>query len=100
MKLNEEYNIVTECGLVTCDGKRYDDNFAITHNWKDNTFNITHIASGMGIAPIGYSTLKDCLEHVEIDVNRGSVFLERNPEQKQRMIERYNQLVERNVFNN
>lgn len=100
MKLNERYNIMTTCGLMTCDGKKYNDNFAIVHNWKENVFNVTHIASGTGIAPHGYSTLKECLEHAEADIKRGTAYLEKNPEHKQKLIESYNNCLERNIFNN
>lgn len=100
MKLNERYNIMTACGLVTCDGKKYNDDFAIVHNWKEDTFNVTHIASGMGIAPHGYRTLKECLAHADVDIKRGSAYLENNPNHKKRIIESYNNCVKGNIYNN
>ena len=100
MKLDEKYNIMTACGLVTCDGKRYDDDFAIVHNWKENVYNVTHIASGTGIAPHGYSTLKECLERADADIQRGSAYLKENPWHEQKLIESYNNCLERNIFNN
>ena len=100
MKLDERYNIMTACGLVTCDGKKYNDEFAIVHNWKENVFNMTHIASGTGVAPHGYNTLKECLEHAEADVNRANAFLENNPDHKRRLINSYNGCLERKIFNN
>ena len=100
MKLNEQYNIMTACGLMTCDGKKYNDDFAIVYNWKENVFNVTHIASGTGIVPHGYSTLKECLEHAEADIKRGSAYLEEYPEKKQMFIETYNRCIEQKIFNN
>lgn len=100
MKLDEEYNIMTACGLVTCQGKRYDDEFAIVHNWKENVFNMTHIASGTGISPHGYNTLKECIEHAETDINLASDFLEKNPDRKLKWIELYNECMEKHIFNN
>ena len=100
MKLNEKYNIMTTCGLMTCDGKRYNDDFAIVHNWKEDVFNVTHIASGTGIAPHGYSTLKECIERADADIQRGMAYLERHPDHEQKLIESYNNCLERNIFNN
>lgn len=99
MELNERYFIMTNCGLVECDGKKYNDDFAIVHNWKENVFNVTHIASGTGIAPHGYSTLKECLDHADADIQRASAYLEANPEHIKRHTELYNNCLKYKVFN-
>lgn len=98
MKLNERYNIMTACGIMTCDGKRYNDEFAIVHNWKEDVFNVTHIASGTAIK--AYNTLEECLENVEKDIETASKYLEKNPEHKKRIIKVYNNCLKCKLFTN
>ena len=98
MKLNERYNIMTACGIMTCDGKRYNDEFAIVHNWKEDVFNVTHIASGTAIK--SYNTLEECLENVEKDIEIASKYLEKNPEHKKRIIKVYDNCLKCKLFTN
>ena len=98
MELNNQYNIMTACGLMTCHGIKYNDEFAVVHNWKQNVFNMTHIASGTGITQYGYNTLEECLGHAEDDVKRGRDHLEKNPEHKQKLIDTYNYCIKQNIF--
>lgn len=99
IKLTERYYIMTSCGLIECDGKKIDDDFAITKNWKDNTYNITHIPSGLGLASKSYRKLKECMEDSEKLINNGRIYIENNMRKIQGCIETFNNLLERKVFN-
>ena len=98
MKLNEEYNIMTACGLRTCNGKKYNDDFAIVHNWKNNTYSATNITSGTAIK--SYNTLDECLENVEKDIETASKYLEKNPEHKKRIVKAYDNCLKLKLFTN
>ena len=45
----KEYYILTACGLRKCDGEQYDKDYAIVYNWKNNTYSITHIETGLSV---------------------------------------------------
>lgn len=98
-KLNEEYNIVTNCGLLTCKGKKVVDDYAIVENWKTNTYSVTHIPSGLCVES-GFLSLKDCKDKTEDCINRGIKYLKENPRRLKEFIEQYNRLLDGKIFAN
>ena len=97
-KLNEEYHIMTPCGLVTCEGRKIADDFAIVRNWKDGSFSVTHIPSGLAVQKC--SSLLETKDRAEELVKRGMDFILSHEEMIQSAIENFNSCLERKIFCN
>ena len=98
MKLNEEYYIMTVCGLMKCYGKKLDDKFAIVYNWKDNSYSLTHTKSGL--CAYKRNTLKDCNNNIEADKKAMLHWIQTHQKENERNINQFNYLLEYKIFNN
>lgn len=80
MKLNEQYYIMVYTrGLELVNGKRIDNDYAITKT-SYGAYNVTHISTGCGIKIGGYARLKDCVAEADKQIEIAKKYLKDNPD--------------------
>lgn len=70
MRLNEKFYTRTPHGLVQCDGKRINEDYAVIHGIPNNKkiYYVIHIKSGLSITMSGYKTIKEAVNNFESDL--------------------------------
>lgn len=72
----KEYYILTACGLRKCDGEQYDKDYAIVYNWKNNTYSITHIETGLSV--IERKSKEEIMKYIEDYVENANKYIFEN----------------------
>lgn len=97
MKLNEKFYVYTKCGLRLVDGKKINDDYAVTRGLP-NGYTITHIKSGMSILKSPHRTIKEAFDNLESDLENTKQQLPDFNERIENGIRKFNMLMESKTF--
>lgn len=88
-KLDDRFYILTIGEILRVKGKKYSEEFAITYNFVQRLYYVTHILSGVSFGR-GYETLEECEKNADDLIEIANGLIKKSPTKFERYIKALN----------